>query len=218
MEVLTVPQHDPITALITAVEQADSAEKLVLAVQQLAAIRRPEAIPTLTTVLRYNNPGAAVAAVEGLIALGETVTAYLLEHLDCYNYGARAWATRVFAGVGDPRALDLLIDAAKNDFALSVRRAAAQGLGKLRWSALSADQASLAQQQVLETLGQVALDGEWVVRYAAIAGLQCLALSAEGLKMTVYQQLQTLKSQESEAIVLARIAWALQQIDLSDLV
>ncbi|MFM8293632.1 MAG: HEAT repeat domain-containing protein [Microcystaceae cyanobacterium] len=212
MEVLTVPQSDPVTALIAAVEQADSAEKLVLAVQRLAALRQPEAIPTLTTVLRYNNPGAAVAAVDGLIALGETVTPYLLEHLDGYNYGARAWATRVFAGIGDPRALELLIEAAQQDFSLSVRRAAAQGLGKLRWSALSPEQANLAQQQVLATLGQVALDGEWVVRYAAIAGLQSLALGVTALQLTIYQQLQALKTQESEAIVLARIAWALQQL------
>jgi len=79
--------------LIQAVDEADSAEKLVKAVRALAQLKQEEAIPTLTTVLRYNNPGAAIAAVDGLISLGEVTIPHLLENIDGYNYGARAWAT-----------------------------------------------------------------------------------------------------------------------------
>ena len=102
-----------VRSLIEGVEKADSATKLVSAVEALAAVCQTEAIPTLVTVLRYNNPGAAVAAVDGLIALGRVTVPYLLDNIDGYNYGARAWATRVFAGIGDPAALDILLDAAK---------------------------------------------------------------------------------------------------------
>ena len=98
--------------LIQAVEDADSADGLLSAVEALADACDPEAIPTLIAVLGYNNPGAAVAAVDGLIALGETAIPSLLELIDTYNYGARAWAVRACAGIGDPRTLDLLLTSA----------------------------------------------------------------------------------------------------------
>ena len=65
-----------------------------MAVRELAAATDPDAIPTLIKVLAYNNPGAAVAAVDGLVALGSTAVPTLLELIDGYNYGARAWAIR----------------------------------------------------------------------------------------------------------------------------
>jgi len=211
MTALQVGTKDDLKTLIKAVDQADSAEKLVLAVRNLAQTRDLEAIPTLITVLRYNNPGAAVAAVDGLIAIGQPVVSTLLENIDGYNYGARAWATRAFAGIGDVRALEILLDAAINDFALSVRRAAAQGLGNLQWQEISPSQAQADQQRVLETLVQVATDIEWVVRYAAIAGLQALATQSHW-KAQILAHLQNLQQTETEGIVQGRIAWALQQL------
>ena len=67
-----------------------------------------EAIATLVQVLGFNNPGAAVAAVDGLIALGSPAVEPLLSRLDPRNYGARAWAVRALAGIGDVRGLELL--------------------------------------------------------------------------------------------------------------
>ncbi len=98
-----------VKALIDAVNRADSADLLLKTVEDLAKVADESAIPTLVEVLGFNNPGAAVAAVDGLIEIGEPAVPYLLHNLDGYNYGARAWATRVFAGVGDPSALDLLL-------------------------------------------------------------------------------------------------------------
>jgi phycocyanobilin lyase beta subunit len=162
--------------------------------------------------LRYNNPGAAVAAVDGLIALGRVTVPYLLDNIDGYNYGARAWATRVFAGIGDPAALDILLDAAKNDFALSVRRSAAKGLGNIHWEWMAKGQVTQAQQQVFEALYQVALDSEWVVRYAAIAGLEAFALGNLQYEVNVSEKLMTLKETEKDTIVQTRISWALQNL------
>ncbi|PZV09727.1 MAG: phycocyanobilin lyase, partial [Leptolyngbya sp.] len=62
---------DSLSSLIRAVEAADSSKSLQEAVQNLAAARLEGAIPTLIAALSYNNPGAAVAAVDGLIQLGE---------------------------------------------------------------------------------------------------------------------------------------------------
>ena len=59
-----------VETLIIAVEKADSANGLLTAVENLAAVKSEAAIPTLTDVLKYNNPGASVAAVDGLIAIG----------------------------------------------------------------------------------------------------------------------------------------------------
>jgi len=82
-------------------------------------------------ILTFNNPGAAVAAVEGLIKIGKPAVAPLLANLDQYNYGARAWAVRVLAGIGDVRGLAVLEQALAEDVVPSVRRAAARGLGQL---------------------------------------------------------------------------------------
>lgn len=168
---------DPAQTLIQAVETADSAVNLLNAVRRLSEVRVEKAIPTLIAALGYNNPGVAVAAVEGLIQLGEPAVNALLEQLDDHNYGARSWAVRALAGIGDPRAIQTLLEAAQNDFAPSVRRAASKGLGALNWHQLPSAQISLAQSHVKDALIIVSQDPEWVVRYAAVVGLQELALA-----------------------------------------
>ncbi len=203
-------------ALIEAVNKADSADGLLEAVEDLAAVKAVEAIPTLVEVLGYNNPGAAVAAVDGLIEIGEPVIPYLLDNLDDYNYGARAWALRVFAGVGDPSALDLLLKAATEDFSQSVRRAAARGLGIIRWSKLAPEKVLPAQQEVLKTLLLACSDGEWVVRYAAVVGLQSLAkamaTTQPQLVTAIVNKFPEIIESDSEMVVQARAQLAWQNI------
>jgi len=113
--------------LIQSVEQADSPARLVAAVHSLAAAKLEAGIPTLITILGYNNPEAAVVALEGLVQLGDVAVLPLLEQLDYYNYGPRAYSFRALAAIADPQALEKLLSAAETDFAPSVRRAAAKG-------------------------------------------------------------------------------------------
>ena len=203
--------------LIEAVNQADSADLLLETVENLAEVTDQAAIPTLVEVLGFNNPGAAVAAVDGLIKIGEPVVPYLLTNLDSYNYGARAWATRVFAGIGDPAALDLLLKAAVADFSQSVRRAAAKGLGSIIWSKLPAQEVVPAQQKVLQTLLLATEDGEWVVRYAAIVGLESLAntlsTSQPELISEITTRFEELINIETEPAIGARINYAVNQLN-----
>lgn len=204
-----------IQALIDAVNKADSADLLLETVENLAEAEDRHAIPTLVEVLGFNNPGAAVAAVDGLIRIGEPVVPYLLTNLDNYNYGARAWATRVFAGIGDPAALDLLLEAAVSDFSQSVRRAAAKGLGSILWWKLPTAEIIPTQKKVLTTLLLATKDGEWVVRYAAIVGLESLAKTLSHnqpeLLRDIYSQLLQLSDRESEPAIRARIKYALER-------
>lgn len=208
-----------IQSLINAVNKADSADLLLETVEDLAEAQDRAAIPTLVEVLGFNNPGAAVAAVDGLIQIGEPVVPYLLNNLDDYNYGARAWATRVFAGIGEPDALDLLLEAAVSDFSQSVRRAAAKGLGSIKWSKLSSAEIIPAQQKVLNTLLLATEDGEWVVRYAAVVGLEALANtlaeSQPELLSAIVTKFQELINSEPEVAICARIKYALQQSNLT---
>lgn len=209
--------NEEVRALIQEVEKADSSDKLLDAVKALAAVRHEAAIPTLIDVLKFNNPGAAVAAVDGLIDIGEPTVPHILGQIDGYNYGARAWATRALAGIGDPSALDLLIEAAIEDFSLSVRRAAARGLGNIIWSKLLNEEVGSRQKQVLNTLLQVAQDPEWVVRYAAVVGLQNLVLSVASSNSTLVQQiigqLSEMLVNDTEIAVRARVTMALQMIN-----
>ena len=196
---------------IKVVREADTSEGLLNAVKELAASCHHAAIPTLIEVLGYNNPGAAVAAVEGLIQLGEVTVPYILKQLDSYNYGARAWAVRALAGIGDHRALALLLDSVEHDFSPSVRRSAAKGLGNLSWSQFAADEVSQKEQLVLDSLLKASQESEWVVRYAAIVGLESLALSvsqtspSSGLKQEILQHLKNRLDLEMDSTVQARI-------------
>ena len=202
--------------LIQSVEQADSSQKLLDAVQSLADARLEEGIPALIAALSYNNPGAAVAAVDGLVQLGEVAVPKLLTLLDDYNYSGRAWAIRALAGIGDPRALETLREAAESDFAMSVRRSAAKGLGNLRWSDLPDQDVPAAQAQALKTLRLTAQDPEWVVRYAGVVGLQGLATSVAqsqtDIRQTVSEHFEQMLQTESDIAVRARVQLALHQL------
>ncbi|MFM8276293.1 MAG: HEAT repeat domain-containing protein, partial [Cyanobium sp.] len=151
--------------LIAAVDAAASAEELLRAVRQLAAAIAPgverQALVCLVRVLGYNNPGAAVAAVDGLIAAGPAAVSPLLDGLDDHNYGARAWAVRALAGIGDVRGLALLEEALASDVGPSVRRAAASGLGRLRLEGLPESERRAVRERALESLLAGCRDGEW---------------------------------------------------------
>jgi phycocyanobilin lyase beta subunit len=170
----TASVADP-AALVAAVQRADSALGLLQATQALAASAHPDGAACLVEVLGFNNPGAAVAAVDGLIAIGEPAVATILANLDADNYGARAWAVRALAGIGDVRGLEVLEDALGRDIGPSVRRAAARGLGQLRLFGLAPEHRRATAERCLQALVDGCRDGEWVVRYAVAVGLESLA-------------------------------------------
>ena len=211
-------QVSPVAEQITALQQADSAQDLLRATQELAASADASAAPVLVEVLGFNNPGAAVAAVEGLISLG-TVAVEALLQLDPENYGARAWAVRALAGIGDVRGLELLLDALGSDVAASVRRAAAKGLGQLQLTELPPAQQQEVQRQCLGALLAATSDGEWVVRYAVAVGLELLAagLPAEAPERQLAQQgLLTLQeaTDGTPPVVQRRAKLALSRLEL----
>lgn len=203
-------------SLIRAVEEADSSSKLLDAVEELSAACLLEAIPILIAALGYNNPGAAVAAVDGLVQLGEPAVKPLLQLIDDHNYTARAWAIRALAGIGDPRGLDTLLDAAKNDFALSVRRAAARGLGTVRWEEIASEKLVSAQESALEALLIVCQDPEWVVRYAAVTGLENLAKAVTETERDFYSKivvkLEEMVEEDEEIAVCSRVKLARERL------
>ncbi|MEB3166449.1 MAG: HEAT repeat domain-containing protein [Cyanobacteriota bacterium] len=206
--------------LIDAVRQADTAQALLQAAQALAAAAGPssppEAIQTLVELLGYNNPGAAVAAVDGLIAIGPAAVLPLLDGLDEHNYGARAWAVRALAGIGDVRGLELLESALGNDIGPSVRRAAACGLGQLQCEALPEQERETIRQRCLAALEGSLGDGEWVVRYAVAVALERLAAPLPGSTIQrraclALEQLAAAAGEDAE-VVRQRAALALQRL------
>jgi phycocyanobilin lyase beta subunit len=211
----------PLATLIQAVETADSAPRLVVAVQHLAAAEEVEAIPSLIAALSYNNPGAAVAAVDGLVKLGQVTVPALLELLDLHNYTARSWAIRALACIGDPRGLVTLLEVTATDFAPSVRRAAVRGLGLIQWQMFPSDLLEIAWAETLKSLLFVAhQDEEWVVRYSAVVGLQNLAMAMQAANHPtgydqIMTQLATMADQEPSLSVRGRIWLARQKLQQS---
>jgi phycocyanobilin lyase beta subunit len=218
---------DRFTPLIAAVEHADSAGALYQTTRALAtalASQGPigesspeQALDCLVRVLGFNNPGAAVAAVEGLIACGPVAVAPLLEGLDAQNYGARAWAVRALAGIGDVRGLELLEGALANDVGPSVRRAAAIGLGTLRVDLLAPQERCAIQQRALLALEKAAQDGEWVVRYAVATAMERITPRLEELEEGRHRVVSTLHrladdSLEEAPVVCLRARLALSRL------
>lgn len=203
-----------LATLTRAVDEADSAPALLAAVRQLAAAQLPGAIPLLVEVLSYNNPGAAVAAVDGLIALGDASVEPLLEQISQQNYTARSWAVRALAGIGDPRGLEPLLATVETDYAMSVRRAAACGLGNIRWAKLPEAERMAGQARAVQALLAAAADGEWIVRYATVKGMQQLAIALASTQPELYATLHTtcthLAQTDENLAVRARAAYALQ--------
>jgi len=198
--------------LIQAVERADSPESLVATVRSLAATKDEAGIATLIAVLGYNNPVAAVAAVEGLTQLGSKAVQPLIEKLDGYNYGARAYSIRAIAAIADPLALEVLATAAATDFAPSVRRAAAKGLGTLRWQNIATPaERSAAQNQALETLLSVSQDSDWSIRYAAVVGLHGL-LQISHLQAKIQSHLIHIAETDTDPAVRARAQLAINEV------
>ena len=208
---------DRLTALIAAVDAADSANLLLEKVEDLAAARLEGAIPKLIEALGYNNPGAAVAAVDGLIQLGSQAVPRLIDQLDHHNYTARSWAIRALAGIGDPRGLKILLETTSTDMVASVRRAAARGLGRIKWHWFPTTLLDLAQSEALAVLLLVAeADDEWGVRYAAVVGLQTLAATLSPAnseqRSRILVQLERMAVQEPSKAVRARVWMAQQQL------
>jgi len=166
---------------LLAVEQACSAETLVAATLDLVkisphlplnSIEQQAAINCLITLLATNNPGAAGIAVGGLIACKTAAVQPILNNLDEHNYGARAWAVRALAQIGDPRGLAVLQRAIEQDIGPSVRCAAAMGLGRIKLAELSPAEKLETMEICLAGLKLGCADGEWIVRYAAVVGLE----------------------------------------------
>ena len=205
-----------VAELVMAVQRADSALGLLQATQALAAAGHPDGAACLVEVLGFNNPGAAVAAVDGLIAIGTPAVDTILANIDGYNYGARAWAVRALAGIGDVRGLEVLEDALGKDIGPSVRRAAARGLGELRFAALEAADRQPVAERCLQALVDGCSDGEWVVRYAVTVGLEALspALEAADAQQRLLQALQVLGGDPAEdaPVVQLRARLALRRL------
>ncbi len=193
-----------IQQLISAVTTSDSALQMVAAVKNLVAAKNEAAIPTLITVFGYNNPAAATVAVAGLIELGDIAVPQLLAEIDDYNYGARAYSIRTLAAIADPRALDVLLTAAATDFAPSVRRAAAKGLGCLHWQKLDIPERQIAQAKALETLLFITQDSDWSIRYAAVVGLQAL-LNIPELQQQIQTKFKEMLTNDDQKAVRARV-------------
>ena len=196
-------------------DRASSTPELVQATRALCALGDPEAAETLVKVLGFNNPAVAAVATQGLIQLGRMIVPTLLISLDARNYGARAWVVKALAALRDPRGLDLLEHALEADIAPSVRRSATRGLADLELDPVARDQ---QLDRCLRGLLKAGQDDEWVVRYAAVFGLEQRLRHApvdSSLTDQAVSMLRTLASDGEDArVVRLRAALALQRLNI----
>ena len=196
-------------------DRASSTPELVQATRALCALGDPEATETLVKVLGFNNPAVAAVATQGLIQLGRTIVPTLLISLDARNYGARAWVVKALAALRDPRGLDLLEHALEADIAPSVRRSATRGLADLELDPVAKDQ---QLDRCLRGLLKAGQDDEWVVRYAAVFGLEQRLRHApvdSSLTDQAVPMLRALASNREDArVVRLRAELALQRLNI----
>lgn len=175
MNPISATQPD-LAAGISQLEQAIDTEQQITAVQALGNTQDPEALPHLIRAFGFNRPAVADAALAEVLRFGSTAVMPLLENIDDYNYGARAYSVRALATLGDPRSLLYLLQVIRTDFAPSVKRAATRGLGRV---ALAAPPP--LDPDVLITLQTCLQDGDWAVRYGAVCALGDLQSHPEAM-------------------------------------
>ncbi|MEN9223892.1 MAG: HEAT repeat domain-containing protein [Thermostichus sp. HHBFW_bins_43] len=165
-----------VAQLVAELEQATSPEELLGVVRALGALGQVEGIPYLIRTFGFNRPAVGEAALEEVLRFGDAAVQPLLERIDGFDYGARAYSVRALARIGHGDAYPFLVEAIVADFAPSVRRAAVRGLGRV-----AARRPLPDQERALELLRQCLSDADWGVRYAAIGALTDLARSGEPL-------------------------------------
>ncbi|MGQ9836503.1 MAG: HEAT repeat domain-containing protein [Cyanobacteriota bacterium] len=161
-----------VAQLAAELEQATSPEELLRVVRALGALGQVEAIPLLIRAFGFNQPAVGEAALEEVLRFGELAVKLLLEQIDGFDYGARAYSVRALARIGHGDAYGFLVEVIRSDFAPSVRRAAVRGLGRV-----AAQRPLSDQEQTLLLLQQCLSDADWGVRYAAVGALTDLARS-----------------------------------------
>lgn len=165
-----------VAQLAAELEQATSPEALLRVVRALGTLRQTEGIPYLIRAFGFNRPAVGEAALEEVLRFGELAVKPLLEQIDGFDYGARAYSVRALARIGHGDAYPFLVEAIVADFAPSVRRAAVRGLGRVAARRPVSD-----QERTLVLLQQCLSDSDWGVRYAAVGSLTDLARSGEPL-------------------------------------
>ncbi len=159
-----------VAQLAKELEQATSPEALLRVVRALGALGQVEGIPLLIRAFGFNQPAVAEAALEEVLRFGDLAVQPLLQHIDGFDYGARAYSVRALARLGHGEAYSFLVEAIVADFAPSVRRAAVRGLGRV-----AAQRPLSDQEQALQILQRCLSDADWGVRYAAVGALTDLA-------------------------------------------
>ena len=206
--------NNQVQEAIQALDQATTRDELFIATKVLADTRSLEAATKLIEVLGHNNPATAVVATKGLTQLGPPVIPLLLSSLEASDYTTRAWAITILADLRDTRSLDVLIDAARTDISPSVRRTALRGLATLDFRSTVNGLTDL--ERCLTTLMEGCNDPEWVVRYAAVFGIERW-LASNQLQLDAYTMAvsclhRCADTREGVRVVRCRAQLALQRL------
>jgi phycocyanobilin lyase subunit beta len=148
------------SALTQKVETAQNEEELRVAIEQLIATRSSEVIPVLIRSLRCTNSAICDVIVEGLVSYGEPAVPVIIKNLDDHDYAARYQGIRALVQLAHPDSFDTFVWGLTEDFAPSVRRASAKGLGVLQ------------DPRAIPVLLSMINDPDWAVRYAVVIALE----------------------------------------------
>lgn len=148
-----------LSELTQKIQTAPNEEELRVAIEQLIATRASEAIPVLIRSLRCTNSAICEVIVEGLVSYGEQAVPVIIQNLDDHDYAARYQEIRALVQLAHPDSFDTFVWGLTEDFAPSVRRASAKGLGVLQ------------DPRAIPVLLSAIADSDWAVRYAVVIGL-----------------------------------------------
>jgi phycocyanobilin lyase subunit beta len=149
-----------LSVLTEKVQIAQTEEELRVAIEQLIATRSSDAIPILIRSLRCTNSAICDLIVEGLVSYGDQAVPVIIQNLDDHDYAARYQGIRALVQLAHPDSFDTFVWGLTEDFAPSVRRASAKGLGVLQ------------DHRAIPVLLSVISDPDWAVRYAVVIGLE----------------------------------------------
>ncbi|RMH71556.1 MAG: HEAT repeat domain-containing protein [Cyanobacteria bacterium J007] len=190
---------------ITPPERIAAIAELVEGVKNDPGTAVDEAIAALIAQLEQHHPGVAKAAVDGLVEVGaESVEGAIAAYHRCTDQMVQAYLIQGLARIGDPRAIDLLVEVVGVEMANhcqgNVRRVAARGLGQV---GCNSDDPAIVGAAIDKLTWALMYTEDWALRYAA-----CVSLSEIGTDKAA-GALHEAIARERDPVVVARLREAI---------
>ncbi len=192
--------------LLERYRRATTPQDAIAIIDECSQDRTPEAIAPLLEALNHHHPNVPPVAIRALVELApQSVDPLIRAYRASTDQSIQARIIQALARIGDPRAVDVLIEVVgvsiANHCQGNVRRVAARGLGQIGCNAAG----DITRRAIAKLTWALRSPEDWALRYAA-----AVSLGEIGTPEAI-AALQQAADRETDAIVQLRIQTAVER-------